>query len=86
MVRPFIVWSLELLGVCSSLFISTHVRRSDLNLVVYQGSKADRELITHYEFRYWDAQGNEVRHQLILPFLFVFVLFFENSQVFTCLE
>jgi SNF2 family DNA or RNA helicase len=34
---------------------------SELNTVVYQGTKADRDLIQHYEFRFWDENGNEVR-------------------------
>ena len=33
---------------------------SDLNTVVYQGSRADRELAQHYEFRFWDANGDVV--------------------------
>jgi superfamily II DNA or RNA helicase len=33
---------------------------TSFNTVVYQGSRADRDAIQHYEFRFWDAAGHEV--------------------------
>ena len=35
---------------------------TDMNTVVYQGSAADRNIIRHYEFKFWDASGKEVNN------------------------
>lgn len=40
---------------------------TDLNVIVYHGSKADREMIRLYEWRFWDSQGRET-HKTHLKF------------------
>jgi chromodomain-helicase-DNA-binding protein 7 len=33
---------------------------TDMNVVVFQGTRSDRDLIRHYEWHYWDEDGREM--------------------------